>query len=228
MKPSSKSLPLKQRSEETPRETQISTFNKHIYRYSYNLGMPNLGTRRKGNAAIFPANEDVRLQKNTLEILPQSSCDNHQKTSATPTFIDVAPASKIDIERKNPFKIREVCYANEMEIAHKRSQSIHSKCVNACQDKYENKNESLVSNKATKSVDPTQEECVIQDFGKDVETSGEFSPSIDKFCRAARVLGVCLPAKELYSCFQMQKGVCDNDEFSLKHKTLLRILNKRF
>ncbi|CAH3041417.1 unnamed protein product, partial [Pocillopora meandrina] len=108
MKPSSKSLPLKQRSEETPRETQISTFNKHIYRYSYNLGMPNLGTRRKGNAAIFPANEDVRLQKNTLEILPQSSCDNHQKTSATPTFIDVAPASKIDIERKNPFKIREV------------------------------------------------------------------------------------------------------------------------
>lgn len=211
MKPSSKSLPLKQRSEETPRETQISTFNKHIYRYSYNLGMPNLGTRRKGNAAIFPANEDVRLQKNTLEILPQSSCDNHQKTSATPTFIDVAPASKIDIERKNPFKIREVCDANEMEIAHKRSQSIHSKCANACQDKYE-----------------TQEECVIQDSGKDVETSGEFSPSIDKFCRAARVLGVCLPAKELYSYLQMQKGVCDNDEFSLKHKTLLRILNKRF
>lgn len=211
MKPSSKSLPLKQRSEETPRETQISTFNKHIYRYSYNLGMPNLGTRRKGNAAIFPANEDVRLQKNTLEILPQSSCDNHQKTSATPTFIDVAPASKIDIERKNPFKIREVCDANEMEIAHKRSQSIHSKCANACQDKYE-----------------TQEECVIQDSGKDVETSGEFSPSIGKFCRAARVLGVCLPAKELYSYLQMQKGVCDNDEFSLKHKTLLRILNKRF
>ena len=100
---------------------------------------------------------------------------------------------------KNPFKIQGVCYANEMEIAHKRSQSIHSKCVNACQDKYENKSESLVSNKAKKSVDPTQEECVIQDSGKDVETSGEFSPSIDKFCRAARVLGVCLLAKEMYS-----------------------------
>ena len=86
-----------------------------------------------------------------------------------------------------------------MEIAHKRSQSIHSKCANACQDKYENKQESLESNKATKSFDPTQEECVIQDSRKDVETSGEFSPSIDKFCRAARVLGVCLLAKEMYS-----------------------------
>ena len=86
-----------------------------------------------------------------------------------------------------------------MEIAHKRSQSIHSKCANACQDKYENKQESLESNKATKSVDPTQEECVIQYSRKDVETSGEFSPSIDKFCRAARVLGVCLLAKEMYS-----------------------------
>ena len=97
-----------------------------------------------------------------------------------------------------------------------------------CQDKYENKQESLESNKAIKSVDPTQEECVIQYSRKDVETSGEFSPSIDKFCRAARVLGVCLPAKEMYSYLQMQKGVCDNDEFSLKHKTLLRIRNKRF
>ena len=110
---------------------------------------------------------------------------------------------------KNPFKIQGVCYADEMEIAHKRSQSIHSKCANVCQDKYENKQESLESNKASKSFDPTQEECAIQYSRKDVETSGEFSPSIDKFCRAARVLGVCLLAKEMYSCLQMQKEVCE-------------------
>ena len=76
-----------------------------------------------------------------------------------------------------------------MEIAHKRSQSIHSKCANACQDKYENKQESLESNKATKSFDPTQEECVIQYSRKDVETSGEFSPSIDNFAVLLVFLG---------------------------------------
>ena len=31
----------------------------------YNLGMPNLGTRRKRNAAIFPKNEKVGVQKKT-------------------------------------------------------------------------------------------------------------------------------------------------------------------
>ena len=121
--------------------------------------------------------------------MPQSSCDNHQEKSATPTFIDVAPASKIDIERKNHFKIR-----NNLEMLPQGSCDNHQK-----------------------------KECVIQDSGKDVENSSEFSLSIDKFCRAARVLGVCLPAKELHSYLQMQKGGGNNYEFSLKRKTLLRI-----
>ena len=57
------------------------------------------------NAAIFPENEKVRVQKKNLEILPQSSCDNHQKKIATPTFIDVASASKIVSEKtKKPFR----------------------------------------------------------------------------------------------------------------------------
>ena len=57
-------------------------------------------------------------------------------------------------------------------------------------------------------------------------------PSFEKFFRAARVLGVCLPSKELYSNVQRRlSGVCEghsSDNCLQTQSNLLRVLNKRF
>ena len=59
--------------------------------------MPNLGTRRKRDAAIFPENEKVRVQKKTWKYCLRVAAIITKKKIATPTFIDVASALKIDI-----------------------------------------------------------------------------------------------------------------------------------
>ena len=82
----------------------------------------NVNIRQNGNlitvwtlssAVIYTSTKMLRSSLKTkkleyrknLEILPQSSCDNHQKKIATPTFIDVASASKIVSEKtKKPFR----------------------------------------------------------------------------------------------------------------------------
>ena len=57
-------------------------------------------------------------------------------------------------------------------------------------------------------------------------------PSFEKFFRAARVLGVCLPSKELYSNVQRRlSGVCEghsSDNCLQTQSNFLRVLNKRF
>lgn len=60
----------------------------------------------------------------------------------------------------------------------------------------------------------------------------DFYPPIETIRRAARVLGVCLPSKELYLSLNHREiprnSVCEGEDSCLKHGTLLKILNKRF
>ena len=240
MKLSSNSLPSKQSSQDISRQVQISAFNKHVYRYSYNLGLPEFRAHRKENATIFPASNyvEIRKSKSTHDYSDLGKLQRRherQKKTVIPTLIDVAPASKTQIinewEKEKAFRVHEEFCTNEMPIAYNCGRPKLPVCSSAYQKKSKDLEESTEVDTArrTNFAASTQEDCVTSGYEKDRGFNAEFLPPTENFGRAARVLGVCLPPKELHPCLQRQKGVCeDNESCSLEHRTLLRILNKRF
>lgn len=223
MKPSANSLLPEQSGKEITRLMHISTPDDRVYRYSYNLGVLEFRTQRRENAMIFAARSPVKIQRRAQEYNALARLENESVHEvAFPTVIDVAPAkncSPQEIEmrvngQENVYKVQQVLSAKET--------------VNVCQGKMNDAKESLETNAARTGPVVSSEECVTKDNEQDKAFNNAQSlPPIEKFRRAARVLGVCLPPKELY-CLQRRNGACEENEWTLEHRTLLRILNKRF
>lgn len=217
MKPFAKSLQPKQNGQEVTELMRISTPDDRVYRYSYNLGILEFCTQRRENAMIVAARSPVKIQRRAQKYNDLARLENESEDGiAFPTVIDVAPATNCSLqeiemrvnEQENIYKVQQVLSAEET--------------VNVCQGKTTESKEWLETNAARK--DPTNN----SEDSEDKAFNAQYNlPPIEKFRRAARVLGVCLPPKELY-CLQRRNGACEETEWSLEHRTLLRILNKRF
>lgn len=217
MKPFAKSLQPKQNGQEVTELMRISTPDDRVYRYSYNLGILEFCTQRRENAMIVAARSPVKIQRRAQKYNDLARLENESEDGiAFPTVIDVAPATICSLqeiemrvnEQENIYKVQQVLSAEET--------------VNVCQGKTTESKEWLETNAARK--DPTNN----SEDSEDKAFNAQYNlPPIEKFRRAARVLGVCLPPKELY-CLQRRNGACEETEWSLEHRTLLRILNKRF
>lgn len=240
MKPSTANSTLSKQSgqEISTDQVHISTLNNHVYRYSYNLGLLDFRAQRKENAIIFPGRRPVKIQRSPQEYNSTlaGKLNNGRKlhqSVAIPTVIEVAPAESYltkETERNGQeigSKIQEAFSTKEIRIAQKGRQKIY---VNVCQKEANDFKEPLETDTTptTSPASSTKVDCLTKDHGEDREFNAQCLPAIEKFRRAARVLGVCLPPRELY-CLQRRNGVCEgNSDCSLEQRTLLRILNKRF
>lgn len=223
MKPSAERLLPEQNGQEVTGLMHISTPDDRVYRYSYNLGILEFRTQRREHAMILAARSSspVKIQRRAQKNTYLARLENESKHDiALPTVMEVAPAkdcSLTEIEMR----------VNKQERTYKAQQVLSAEeIVNVCQVKTSESN-SLETNGAPKGPLPPSEGCVTKNNEEETAFNAQFLPPIEKFRRAARVLGVCLPPKELY-CLQRRNGACDETEWFLEHKTLLRILNKRF
>ena len=220
MKPSAKRLLHEQNGQEVTGLMHISTPDDRVYRYSYNLGILEFRTQRRENAMILATrgSSPVKIQRRAHKNNDLARLEND---SAFPTVIDVAPAKNCSLQEIEML-------VNEQEHVYKIQQVLSAKeTVNVCQKKTNEAQESLETNTARAGPILSSEECVTKNNEEDMAFNAQCLAPIEKFRRAARVLGVCLPPKELY-CLQRRNGACDESEWSIEHRTLLRILNKRF
>ena len=223
MKPSAKRFQPEQKGQEVTGLMHISTPDDRVYRYSYNLGILEFRTQRRENAMIVAARSAVKIQRRVQKYNDLATLqDESPRDFAFPTVIDVAPATNCSLQE---IELR----VNEQENVYKVQQVLSGEeTVNTCQGKTNESKESLETNAARKGSVLSLTEYVANNSEEDSEFNAQFNlPPIEKFRRAARVLGVCLPPKELY-CLQRRNGACVENEWSLEHRTLLRILNKRF
>ena len=223
MKPSARRLQLEQKGPEVTGLMHISTPDDRVYRYSYNLGILEFRTQRRENAMIVAARSPAKIQRRVQKHNDLATLENESPHDfAFPTVIDVAPATNSPLQE---IELR----VNEQEPVYKVQQvSFAEDTVNACQGKTNDPKRSLDTNAARKGPVLSSTECVANKSEEDREFDAQCNlPPIEKFRRAARVLGVCLPPKELY-CLQRRNGACVENEWSLEHGTLLRILNKKF
>ena len=223
MKPSAKRFQPGQKGQEVTGLMHISTPDDRVYRYSYNLGILEFRTQRSENAMIVAARSAVKIQRRVQKYNDLATLqDESPRDFASPTVIDVAPATNCSLQE---IELR----VNEQENVYKVQQVLSGEeTVNTCQGKTNESKESLETNAARKGSVLSLTEYVANNSEEDSEFNAQFNlPPIEKFRRAARVLGVCLPPKELY-CLQRRNGACVENEWSLEHRTLLRILNKRF
>ena len=238
---------LSKRNQDLSREMQATTRpNAEVYRYSYNLGTLEFRAGRKENAGSFSTKRCGKSQcKYVQEYNPfeQMRICRHnyagQSTSVS-TLMDFAPETKVlkeseisrhdnTAEKQKPFS------TNKTLNAYNRCQKIN---VNVCQRGNNDFHTELVEASGMVSGTVCKTEFEHQGFREAEEHRGErygnncdFYPPIEKFRRAARVLGVCLPSKELnLSCGERRNGLCEGHSYDnyLEHATLLRILNKRF
>lgn len=225
MKPSSNTLLPKQSGQDISTLMHISTLDDHVYRYSYNLGMLDLRAKRKENAMIFAGRRPVKIQRRTHKFSALDRLESEQIHNIDfPTKIDVAPLKNcppveteiIDNGQENVCKVQEVILPKKI-------------CVNVCKEETNDPKETLETfTTETTRISPvpnTEQVCITKDGEEETDFNAQILPAIEKFRRAARVLGVCLPPQELY-CLQRRNGICEGN--SIEHKTLLRILNKRF
>jgi len=216
MKPFAKSLQPEQNEQEVTGLMRISTPDDSVYRYSYNLGILEFRAQRRENAMIVATKNPVKIQRRAQKHNDLVRLGNETDHGiAFPTVIDVAPAANCSPQENeirvndhgNVYKVQQVLPAEETE--------------NVCQGKPNESKEWLETNAASA-------ECVTINCEEDKVFNAQYNlPPIEKFRRAARVLGVCLPPKELY-CLERRSGSCEEAKWPLEHKTLLRILNKRF
>lgn len=225
MKSFAKSLQPKQNGQEVTELMRISTPDDRVYRYSYNLGILEFCTQRRENAMIVAARSPVKIQRRAQKYNDLARLENESEDGiAFPSVIDVAPATNCSLQE---IEMR----VNEQEKGYKVQQVLSAEeTVNVCQGKTTESKEWLETNAARKDPLLSAAECVTNNSEdpEDKAFNAQYNlPPIEKFRRAARVLGVCLPPKELY-CLQRRNGACEETEWSLEHRTLLRILNKRF
>lgn len=223
MKPSSNSLLPKQCGQDISALMHISTLDDHVYRYSYNLGIMDFRAQRKETAMIFAGRRPVKIQRSTHKLSALDRLESEQIQNIDfPTKMDVANLKdcspkeiKINVNgQENVCKVQEVISPKKI-------------CVSMCQEETSDPKETLETTETTRTspIPNTQEELITKDHEEEKDFNAQILPAIEKFRRAARVLGVCLPPKELY-CLQRRNGICEGN--SLEHRTLLRILNKRF
>ena len=223
MKPSAKRLQPEQKEQEVTGLMHISTPDDRVYRYSYNLGILEFRPQRRENAMIVAARSPVNIQRRVQKHNDLVTLENESPYDfAFPSVIDVAPATNCSLQE---IELR----VNEQEHVYKTQQVLSAEeTVNACQGKTNESKESAETNAVRKGPVLSSTECVANNSEEDREFNAQCNlPPIEKFRRAARVLGVCLPPKELY-CLQRRNGAGVENEWSLEHRTLLRILNKRF
>jgi len=216
MKPFGKILQPEQNGQEVTGLMRISTPDDRVYRYSYNLGILEFRTQRRENAMIVATRNPVKIQHRAQKYNDLTRLKNESDHGiAFPTVMDVAPSTNCSLQeveirvndQGNVYKVQQVLSAEET--------------VNVCQGKTNESKDWLETNTASA-------ECVTNNSEEDKAFNAQCKlPPIEKFRRAARVLGVCLPSKELY-CLQRRSGACEEAEWPLEHTTLLRILNKRF
>ena len=224
MKQSSNILLPKQSVQDISSLMHISTLDDHVYRYSYNLAILDLRAQRKKDEMTYAGRRPVKNQRSAYKCrgLVDTMESGHIRKIAFSTIkMDDTPlqncsAKEIEINcngQKNDCKVQELISTKKI-------------CVNECEDETEEAEESLETDTTRASpVLFTEEECMTKDHGQEEGVNCRILPPVEKFRRAALVLGVCLPPKELY-CLQRRNGVCEGN--SLDHRTLLRILNKRF
>lgn len=224
MKPSSNSLLPKQSVQDISSLMHISTLDDHVYRYSYNLAILDLRAQRKRDDMIYAGRRPVKNQRSAYKcrgLVDRMESGQIQKIAFSTIKMDATP-----LQNCSPKEIEINCNGQENNCKVQELLSTKKICVNECEDKTKDAEESLETDTTRASpVLFTEEKCITKNYGEEEDFNCRILPPIEKFRRAARVLGVCLPPKELY-CLQRRNGVCDGN--SLDHRTLLRILNKRF
>ena len=249
MNPSHSYHSLTQRSKDLPRrEIRVTPrLNSDVYRYSYNLGILELRTRWKQNAAAsISKRQSVETQSGCIpseykafEKLRICRHNHAGQNTTVSTGTNVAPKTLNLLKetethtQDNSRKKQELLSTTDTINAHKRFQKMYVTVRSDDNDSQESvETRTVIHNTVCNTKFDYTQEC----SGKEEHIDGQsgnferdFYPPIEKFCRAARVLGVCLPSKELHSIRRRRRdGICEGNDNCLEHSTLLRILNKRF
>ena len=241
---------LRSLSQDLSRKIQLANEpQKSVYKYSYNLGILELRTQRKENAANLSTKrstdtQDTVCEHNAFREKLKICRHNHAgERNAASTVMNVAltgPSLLKGTEKSRhniAQKTQESVSKSEMLHSQNRCQKIYVKVYSEGNDNFEESVEaSSAKHNASSSDNP--EFCTPEVYAgeQEDEKSGntiknDFHPPVEKILRAARVLGVSLPSKELYSnlnCRGRRNGVCEGNDSCLQHGTLLKILNKRF
>ena len=212
-----------------PCKLQISKTNNDILRYSYNL-------RVVESDEVMSSVKQDEDGTERLKVPRRIVCSPRDANgSPFPTVITVAPAETSE---------GQTMVAGKQDIAEmKRTSPIRDNRKTApvdlprgfisvgLQEKQDflRKETPFVGFTLDNFADIVDEEHneELTDFPNDIEDYCNFTPPMEKFRRAARRLGVNLPASEL-RCRTRRNGICDENDNSAGHRTLLRILNKRF
>ena len=233
-----------QRGQDLPREIHVTNQPcGGVYRYSYNLGILELPTRRNQNATSYSTTRTAESQgrfvhKCNASVEKLRICRHNHEGQNTSVPTETNSLQETEIEKQyNHRKTQEPISANETSYYHNRCQKIY---VHVCpgennkgilQESVEISTTMNDKFSITEELDQSQK-CFGTEEHRDEKSGNEscdFHPPIEKFHRAARVLGVCWPSKELFSiCRERRNGICEANDSCSQHSTLLRILNKRF
>lgn len=241
---------LRNPSQDLSREIQLANEpQKSVYKYSYNLGILELRTQRKENAVNLSTKrstdtQDCVCELNAFREKLKICRHNHAgERNAVSTVMNVAltgPSSLKGTEKSRlniAQKTQESVSKSEILCSQNRCQKIY---VKVCSEGNDNFEESVEASSAKHNASSTDnlEVCTPEVYAGEQEddkngntVKNDFHPPVENILRAARVLGVCLPSKELYSnlnCRGRRNGVCEGNDSCLQHGALLKILNKRF
>ena len=227
-------------------EAQASErLRSNVYRYSYNLGIQEFRApwkRNKTSYSIKPCaeskSENVResVKKSLIEMricrhdfagnIISASIFRSLDSAETNTLSETEKQtqwSSTKEERKEPLSSHnfyQEIYVNGA-CSQKDYSALHTEQV-----------EAKTSLQEYVSVAEVNNIPKFYDRDNACGDKCDILPSFEKFFRAARVLGVCLPSKELYSNVQRRlSGVCEghsSDNCLQTQSNLLRVLNKRF
>ena len=231
-------------------EAQVSErLCSNVYRYSYNLGIQEFRTpwkRSKTSYAIKPCAK--RKKENVSESVENSLIEMRIcRHDFAGNIISASKFRNLDSAETNTLSEAEkqTEWSSTKEEISSRKESLSSH--NFYQEIYVN---GACSQKDYSALHTEQVEAkaLLEEYVSVAEVNDipkfydrdnacgdkcDILPSFEKFFRAARVLGVCLPSKELYSNVQQRRlsGVCEghsSDNCLQTQSNLLRVLNKRF
>lgn len=230
-------------------EAQVSErLCSNVYRYSYNLGIQEFRARWKRNKTSYSIKPCAESKsENVSESVKKSLIEMRIcRHDFAGNIISASKFRNLDSAETNTLSgaEKQAQWSSTKEEISSRKESLSSH--NFYQEIYVNgacsqKDYSALQTEQVEAKTSLQEYVSVAEinnipkfYDRDNACGDkcDILPSFEKFFRAARVLGVCLPSKELYSNVQRRlSGVCEghsSDNCVQTQSNLLRVLNKRF
>lgn len=231
------------------REIIPSQPNESVYRYSYNLGILDLLLQRKrdkeGNSITGKATktrQDLTGELNAYAVSEKRKNFYHIVRNMDVSSMSNSASKETEIEEREMATL-ELASRAKILLIENHSNKIHGRGCSTGNDNFKEQEPVQLSNAPNpRNIPLKNDEKSCDSEGKESDGNDKNGNNvkcdhfghIEKICRVARLLGVSLPSKELYSNLNSRERSTNDisadpsNVKSLEQVALLKILNKRF